>query len=136
VPPFHVSRYLGARLLLDIERIEADTHKDRSFRAAARRNMRTVVTNSGKIALTRVDKLQLAGRFEWREQRYKESLAYFERSITAAEALGAPLSRARSFGVLADLLAEPGSGPKRFRDLDASACRAEARSGMQAVDSN
>ncbi len=134
VPPFHASRYLGARLLLDIERLKAAEGDQSAARRSARRRIKAVIANTGKMAFGRVEMLALAGRFEWLEGRYKRSLAHFEQSISAAEELGAIPARAQIFGELADLLAEAGPGPDRFRDLDEEACRVEALSGIQDPD--
>jgi len=126
VPPFHGSRYLGARLMLDIERLAASGGNDRSRRASARRSLKAVVANSTKMAFTRVEMLRLAGRFEWLEGHHGRSLKLYEQSLSAAESLCAGAAGARTWAEVADRLTEDGRGPKRFRELDSQACRAEA----------
>jgi hypothetical protein len=130
VPPYYASRLAAARLLLDLTRLEArpatELAGDRTLRASLRRNLKAALANAPRIAFTRAELLRLAGRAEWVLGHHRRSLALFERSVRAAEALGATAARGRTFAQVGELLRAADAPRASFRGLDASGCEAEA----------
>jgi hypothetical protein len=137
VPPYHASRFLGARLLLDLTRLEALPESDRvtagPLRAAARRSVKAVLSNAPRMAFTRAEMLRLAGRAEWLLGHRRRSLDLFERSVGAAEALGAWAARARTFAQVGELLLLADRRKASFMGQDAIACAAEAARSVEAL---
>jgi len=142
VPPFQASRFVSARLLLDLTRLESLPERDRAaarpLRAATRRSVKAALANAPHIAFTRAEMLRLAGRAEWLLGHRRRSLSLFEKSVAAADALGAPAARARTFAQVGELLR---TAPARylsfmgldFMGLDASGCAAEAARTVAAL---
>ncbi len=130
VPPYHASRIAAARLLFDLTRLEAlpasELAAARPLRAALRLSLKAALANAPRMAFTRAELLRLAGRAEWALGHRRRSLGLFERSVRAAEALGAKAARARSFGQVGELLRAADRDGATFMGLDASGCEAEA----------
>jgi len=138
--PYHASRFLGAQLLLDITRLEALPVRDRAsakpLRAAARRSLKAALANAPRMAFTRAEMLRLAGRAEWLLGHRRRSLGLFEKSVAAAEALGARAARARTFAQVGELLRVADGGGATFMGRDAIACAAEAARSVEGLGSD
>jgi len=137
VPPFHASRFVAARLLLDVTRLEALPERERAsaraLRAALRSSLKAALANAPHVAFTRAEMLRLAGRAEWRLGRRRRSLGLFAKSVAAAEALGARAARARTFAQVGELLRMQEGRPSTFLGLDASGCAAEAARAIESL---
>jgi class 3 adenylate cyclase/predicted ATPase len=138
VPPYHASRFAAARLLLDLTRLEAlpagERASARSLRASLRQSAKAALANAPRMAFTRAEQLRLAGRAEWLLGHRRRALALFERSIRAAEALGATAARARTFAQVGELLRLADERDATFMGRDAGACAAEAERSVGISD--
>jgi class 3 adenylate cyclase len=140
VPPYHASRFAAARLLLDLTRFEASAASGlalaRPLRASLRRSAKAALANAPRMAFTRAEMLRLAGRAEWVLGRRRRGFALFERSVRAAEALGATAARARTFAQVGELLRMADAGGATFMGRDATACAAEAARSVEDLGSD
>jgi len=99
--PYHVSAYLMSKLLFDVTALEecasggrrGDIRRlGRQARASARR----ALAIAARVARERTEAYRLAGRLWWALGRHERALAWWGRSITEGERLGARPEVART----------------------------------------
>jgi hypothetical protein len=126
IAPFHASAWLAARYLLDVTRLEraradGDRRAAKVTERAARRSRGAALSVAGRVAWARPEVFRLAGSHAWLRGKSAEALGWWERSATAAAALGMRPEEARTWLEAGRRLGTGGKGAVRGRD--AEACR-------------
>ena len=109
IPPWHLSAFVCARLLYDVESLERATGSGRKANSAlarqARRSARQAKRVVRQVALSRPAIYRLCGRLEWALGRRDKAMRFWERALAEAERLGAAPERARLFVEVAKRIA-------------------------------
>jgi hypothetical protein len=100
--PYHLSGFAYARLLHDVARLEAgiaggvDARERDRLARAARESGKAALRLAARVAFRRPAVMRLEGRRAWLVGRRSEALAWWRRSLGAADGLGMRSERARA----------------------------------------
>jgi class 3 adenylate cyclase/tetratricopeptide (TPR) repeat protein len=135
VPPFHASSYHASRVYVALARLESgESGAGRRARAAmrrsARREARSALRASRKVAWWRPEVERLCARVARQLGARRRSWAHLERSIREAERLGARVEAARSRLLAARWLRQDPRGPS---SLAGDTARALEAAGLDAL---
>jgi class 3 adenylate cyclase/tetratricopeptide (TPR) repeat protein len=126
---YHLSVHRTSRLLYDVTALEAaiqDGRPSRALVARATRSARLALPMARRVARERPEIYRLAGRLAWLRGREKRALGWWERSLGAAERLGARPEIGRTYAEVGRALGASRHAA-RLGDLDAASCAAAAR---------
>jgi class 3 adenylate cyclase/tetratricopeptide (TPR) repeat protein len=130
--PHHRIRYAMAQANLDLFRVEQalargeDSASRRLLRDAGK-SVRLVVALSSKVANDRAEAARHMAGWLWLQGRRGEAMKWYQRSLRAAESLGARVELALSFEEVARRLAEAGGRPAELNGLTEAQYRELAR---------
>jgi hypothetical protein len=136
LPPFHLSRYAGSRLFVDVAQLESalgagDRARARMLRSRARRSAGEALGAVAKVAARRPEVYRLAGTLAWLGGHRRRALGWWRRSAEEAGRLGTAPELGRTAFELARRLPEA-RGAGALLGRDAAAWGDEARRVFQA----
>jgi class 3 adenylate cyclase/tetratricopeptide (TPR) repeat protein len=121
---YHLSVYRTSKLLHDVTTLAAtaDTgRRRRALVARASRSARFALRTARRVARERPEVYRLAGRLAWLRGREEDALAWWTRSVDAAQRLGALAELGRTYAEAARSLGAS-RRPVQLGELDAAAC--------------
>jgi len=133
---YHLSVHRTSRLLLDVTALEAAVATGRGSRRAlaarAMRSARLALRTAQRVARERPEVYRLTGRLAWLRGRERRALAWWARSLDAAEGLGARPEIGRTYAEAGrSLQASRRAG--RLGTQDAAGCLAAGRRMFDAL---
>ncbi|UCH95044.1 MAG: protein kinase [Candidatus Aminicenantes bacterium] len=132
ITPWHISSYHLSQFLFDIYNLEkniqdGDHIKREEFRKKARRSGRAAKKTAAKFAPNRTETLRLMGVYYWLIKKQKKALAWWHKSITVGEYLGARLELARTYMEIGKRLLEKKSKFQQLNGIQAGEYLEKAR---------
>jgi serine/threonine protein kinase/tetratricopeptide (TPR) repeat protein len=137
--PFFSTFYLTGRFMLEISSLEkAIADKDipnyRMLRKNAVKSGKRAVRVCRKAAYEITETYRLMGIYYWITGKQKKALKWWEKSIRAAERIGARLELSRTFMEVGRRLSEPKSKHQKLNGMDAGMYLQKARKLFEEMD--